>query len=618
MKPPSAKIDPSEHDVASGDHTARAAIYLDHIHDLCDARIIIVDDNPAHTRTTELILATTGFHNLITPASTAEILDHVESSCFGSEASIDLIIIDILTNGIDAMDLCRQLQSSYIPILLISPNVEWHDDALSAGLNAGAQDIIFKPVYPHRLIPRVLTLLRLKKGRDALRKNQQLLEAELAERRIIETRLKYLVNHDDLTGLCNRKHLQQAIEVALLQTDLNGRRSTLVYIDLNQFKVINDLEGHDAGDRLLTTIANILRRHSGANATIARINSDEYAMLFEDCNEKMAYSYARSIRQDIDNLQFRVDNRKYTVSASFGIIAIKPGLEISSNEVLSCAGKACYEAKRKGRNNIHIFNRHDNQFNSLREDAYWIPLIKDALKNTKFKLLFQPVMAIENNKIVCFEALIRMVDANNDLISPVNFIPVAERNGLIQKIDLWVVGRAFDVLAATSRVNRNISFNINISSKTFNEPSFLPLVSRKLSQTAIDPGMITFEITETAAVTSYQRGREILHRLRELGFKIALDDFGSGFNSFFHLKHLPVDYIKIDGGFISNLMSDPMDQTLVKSISEISKNLGKKTVAEFVSNRETLDLLRSYGVDYAQGYYIGMPGELANFNISHS
>lgn len=618
MKPPPSDTEPPRDNSGNGARLPKTAVHLDNMHDLCDAGIIIIDDNPPHTRTTELILSSTGFRNLIRVMSTDDIHEQIENVCYSPDALIDLIIIDMLTDGIDPIGICKQLQSTNIPVLLISPNVEWHDDALSAGLNAGAQDIIFKPVYPHRLIPRVLTLIKLKKERDALLKNQTQLESELAERRIIEARLKYLINHDDLTGLCNRKHLQQAIEVAQLQTDLNGRRSTLVYIDLNQFKVINDLEGHDAGDRLLTTIANILRKHSGSNATISRINSDEYAILFDDCNEKTAYSYAKSIRQDIDNLQFRVDNRKYTVSASFGIITIKPGLAINSNEILASAGKACFEAKRKGRNNIHIFNKHDNQFNSLREDAYWIPIIKDALKSMKFKLLFQPVMSIENNKIACFEALIRMIDANNELISPDNFIPVAERNGLIQKIDLWVVGRAFDVLAATSRVNKNISFNINISSKTFNESSFLPLVSRKLSQTAIDPGMITFEITETAAVTSYQRGREILHRLRELGFKIALDDFGSGFNSFFHLKHLPVDYIKIDGGFITNLMSDPMDQTLVKSISEISKKLGKKTVAEFVVNRETLDLLKSYGVDYAQGYYIGMPGELSSFNISRS
>ena len=617
MKHSSDKTNFSSVAPSSGDRLPKTAIHLDNIHELLDTRIMVVDDNPPHTRTVEPILAGNGFRNLVKAITANEINEQIENSNFHYDSSIDLIIIDMLANGIDAIDLCKQLQPSRIPVLLISPNVEWYDDALCAGLNAGAQDIIFKPVYPHRLIPRVLTLIKLKKERDALLSNQKQLESELAERRIIEARLKYLSNHDDLTGLCNRKHLQQAIEVAQLQTDLNGRRSTLVYIDLNQFKVINDLEGHDAGDRLLTTVANILRRHSGTNTTISRINSDEYAILFEDCNEKMAYTYTNSVRQDIDNLQFRVDNRKYTVAASFGIVAIKPGLEVTSNEILACAGKACYEAKRKGRNNIHIFNKHDNHFNSLREDAYWIPLISDALKYEKFKLLFQPVMNIENNKIDCFEALIRMVDANNELIGPDNFIPVSERNGLIQKIDLWVVGRAFDVLAATSRVNKNISFNVNISSKTFNESSFLSVVSSKLRQTAIDPGMITFEITETAAVTSYQKGREILHRLRELGFKIALDDFGSGFNSFFHLKQLPVDYIKIDGGFITNLMSDPTDQTLVKSISEISKKLGKKTVAEFVLNRETLDLLKSYGVDYAQGYYIGLPGELPSFNISH-
>jgi diguanylate cyclase (GGDEF)-like protein len=600
-----------------GSTTHKTAIHGNGGVGMRQARILLIDDNPPSTRMAELILRSNGFTNLHCVVSGNEAQPYIENSRHSSETTLDLIIIDMLTNDVDAIGLCKQLKTTDTPVLLVSPNVEWRDEALDAALKAGAQDIIFKPVYQHDLVPRVLTLVKLKKERETSFRKQRHLESELAERRIMEARLQYLVNHDDLTGLCNRKRLQQAVDVANLQADLNGRRSTLVYIDLNQFKVINELEGHDAGDRLLTTIANILRKHSGANATISRINSDEYAILFEDCNEKAAYAYANSIRRDIDHLRFRVDNRKYTVAASFGIIAIKPGLSISSTEILTCASKACYEAKRKGRNNIHIFNKHDNQFDSLREDAYWIPLIRDALENSRLKLLFQPVMTIHNNRIERFEALLRMVDTNNELISPDNFIAVAERNGLIQKIDLWVIGRAFDILAASARINRHFSLNINLSSHTFHESSLLPLVSRRLQQTTIDPARITFEITETAAVTSYRKGREILRRLRELGFKIALDDFGSGFNSLFHLKQLPIDYIKIDGGFITNLMSDQTDQTLVKSICEMSRKLGKETVAEFVLNRETLELLRSYGVDYAQGYYIGMPGDLDTFNVSH-
>ena len=589
---------------------------------LVESKILIVEENTKHTQLIELILNNFGFNNLQTVQTGPDVHARINESYQKSNSGVDLIIIDMMTRDLDALNLCKSLartgQFSAIPVLLVSPNVKWYDDALSAGLDAGALDIVFKPLQQHNILPRILTLLRLKKARDANQIKHRQLETELAERKIMETRLKFMVSHDELTGLCNRHRLEQALDVAILQSDLNGRQSSLVYIDLNHFKAINDLEGHDAGDRLLTTVANILRSHSNANATISRISSDEYAVLFDDCNEKTAFVHAKSIRQGIDSLQFRVDNRKYHVAASFGIVAIKPGTWTCSSDILGSADKACYEAKKKGRNSIHIFDKKDNKFDILREDAYWVPRIREALASSRLRLLFQPVMDMNTNKIDRFEALIRMIDNNNELITPDNFIPVAERNGLIQKIDLWVINRAFDMLATSLKGNNDVSFNINLSSHAFHESKFLPLVKNKLSQTGIDAKRITFEITETAAVTNYRKGRDMLHKLRSLGFKIALDDFGSGFNSFSHLKQLPIDYIKIDGSFITNLMNDKTDQTLVKSITEIASKLGKKTVAEFVVNRETLEKLKSYGVDYAQGYFIGKPEDITTFNFGRT
>ena len=586
---------------------------------LKDSVILIIEECARQKPQIEPILNNFGFTRLLTAQSREVFQTLLNNSAWHDDQGIELIIIDMATHGLDALGLCKSLtqhgDSTDIPVLLVSPGVKCYDDAMDDGLAAGAHDIVFKPLQMHNLVPRMLTLLRLKKERDNSYLKQRQLESELAERKIMETRLKFMISHDELTGLCNRQRLEQALEVAILQSDLNGRQSTLLYIDLNHFKAINDLEGHDAGDRLLTTVANILRVHAGTNATVSRINSDEYAILFEDCNEKTAFEHARSIRQDIDNLQFRVDNRKYHVAASFGIVAIKPGSRSSSSDILGNADKACYVARKKGRNSIHIFDGKESHFDFLKEDAYWVPRIQEALAESRLKLLFQPVMDIGNNRIDRFEALIRMVDNNNDLITPDNFIPVAERNGLIQKIDLWVINKSFETLAACNRTNRDISLNINLSSHVFHEGKFLQIVKSRLTQTGIDATRITFEITETAAVTSYTKGRDILQKLRDLGFRIALDDFGSGFNSFSHLKQLPVDYIKIDGSFITNLMNDVTDQTLVKSITEIARKLGKKTVAEFVLNRETLDTLRGYGVDYAQGYYIGKPEVLKVCNL---
>lgn len=603
--------------------TAREQNSLRHGFDtLKESGILIIEEEAKHTQLIEAILDNFGFTRLLTAQTCEDCHTLLNDGTRRNDQRVDLIIIDMMKHGLDALSLCKNLalqrHIAEIPVLLVSPGIEWCDDALIAGLDAGALDIVFKPLQQHNLIPRVLTLLRLKKERDNGHLKQRQLERELAERRIMETRLKFMINHDELTGLCNRQRLEQALDVAILQSGLNGRQSSLVYIDLNHFKAINDLEGHDAGDRLLTTVANILRAHSTASATISRINSDEYAILFEDCNEKTAFDYAKSIRQGIDMLQFRVDNRKYHVAASFGIVAIKPGLWSSSSDILGSADKACYEAKKKGRNSIHLFDKKDNKFDILREDAYWVPRIREALASSRLRLLFQPVMDIGNNRIDRFEALIRMIDDNNEMITPDNFIPVAERNGLIQKIDLWVINRVFEMLATSVKVRKDISFNINLSSHAFHENKFLQSVKSKLVQTGIDAKRITFEITETAAVTNYKKGRDMLHKLRELGFRIALDDFGSGFNSFSHLKQLPIDYIKIDGSFITNLMNDVTDQTLVKSITEIARKLGKKTVAEFVLNLETLDKLKSYGVDYAQGYFIGKPEDLTTYNFDRT
>ncbi|HEY4732087.1 MAG TPA: EAL domain-containing protein, partial [Gammaproteobacteria bacterium] len=243
----------------------------------------------------------------------------------------------------------------------------------------------------------------------------------------------------------------------------------------------------------------------------------------------------------------------------------------------------------------------------LRSAVYWVPRIRDALANNKFRLLFQPVINLSTGVTQHYEALIRMTGDKDELITPDKFIPIAERMGLIHDIDLWVVKHAIDVLHQLPAHQSNLSLNINLSSHAFQDPALLPLVRDRLASTGVAANRITFEITETAAVANFEQTREMVCQLRELGCSFALDDFGAGFSSFNYLKQFPVDYQKIDGGFITNLVNDPIDQTLVKSIIEIARTLGKHTVAEFVESAEVLNMLKEYGANYAQGYHIGKP-----------
>jgi len=475
---------------------------------------------------------------------------------------------------------------------------------------------MFKPIRRVDLMPKIISALSLKKERDLRKIREQELEAELSERRIVEARLQHLVNHDDLTGLCNRRRLEQQLELVVAHARKKGKVSALLYIDLDHFKVINDAEGHIAGDRLLIEVANVFRHEIGMAGLLARISSDEYTVLFEDITENEALKVAERVRQVMENFQFTTNNNTYHIGTSIGVAIINPGDIITSSEILARADQACYVAKTHGRNIVHLFSKEDTEMLTLRSAIHWVPLIRDALAHDKFMLVFQPVLDLKTKTITHYETLIRMIGNNGELIEPSNFIPVAEKMGLIHDIDLWVVNRAIDILHQLPEKHKNTSFNINLSSHAFQDAALLPLLKEKLANTGIDAGRITFEITETAAVANFSQTREMIMNIRQLGCRFALDDFGSGFSSFNYIKEFPVDYLKIDGAFISNLLHDQIDQTLIKSMIEIARKLNKKTVAEFVESKKVLDLLIQYGADYAQGYFIGKPSaELKDIEI---
>ena len=579
--------------------------------DLRKMRILVVDDLHDNLDLTESMLKKSGFSNILTATSGESALKCLRDHANNEGEGIDIVLLDVMMPKMDGYEVCHRIRTQEkladIPVVMITANAMWRDDIARSSIDSGATDIIFKPIRRAVLIPRVISALALKKERDLRKFREVELETELAERKVVEARLQYLVSHDDLTGLCNRRSLEYALETAIDHAHNQNISGALLYLDLDQFKVINDLEGHETGDRLLINIANKLQHLIQHGNVLARVSADEYAILINDISETDALKMAETLRHFMDEFQFKTNNRSYHIGASIGVAPILPGENVNPSEILARANQACFVAKTHGRNMVHIFNREDAEVIILRSAVYWVPRIRDALANNKFRLLFQPVINLSTGTTQHYEALIRMTGDKDELITPDKFIPIAERMGLIHDIDLWVVKHAIDVLHQLPAHQSNLSLNINLSSHAFQDPALLPLVRDRLASTGIAANRITFEITETAAVANFEQTREMVCQLRELGCSFALDDFGAGFSSFNYLKQFPVDYLKIDGSFITNLVNDPIDQTLVKSIIEIARTLGKHTVAEFVESAEVLNMLKEYGANYAQGYHIGKP-----------
>lgn len=558
------------------------------------------------------MLAKSGFEKILTSTNQVDSDDTgLIKMLYKDAGNFDLILLDITHTGANGLELCNRIHNlkhfQDTPVIIIASKNIWHEDFIYSAFLAGAIDIVFKPVQRLELIPRVISSLLLKSERDLRKNHKTELENELAERKVIEARLQYLVSHDELTGLCNRRRLEQALETAVFHARRKQYTSALLYIDLDQFKVINDAEGHTTGDRFLMSIANELRREIHKDDILARISSDEYAILIENTTDDEARCIAEKLRRAIDEYRFSTNNKDYHIGASIGIAMIQPDEELTSSEILARSAQACFEAKTHGRNMVHMFSHDDEETHIIRNAVNWVPRIRDAIENNRLCMYYQPVVDVGTGRICGHEALIRMLDEDGQIITPEKFIPIAERMGLIRDIDFWVINHVIDVLSQLPADYAQQKININLSMFAFQDPALLPLVCNKLAETGVAAGRITFEITETAAVSNYAHTRRMIKQLRKLGCCFALDDFGTGFSSFNYIKQFPVDYLKIDGCFIRNLIHDKVDQRLVKSMIDVAKTLNKKIVAEFVENEEILDLLKKYGIDMAQGYHIGAP-----------
>jgi len=441
---------------------------------------------------------------------------------------------------------------------------------------------------------------------------------DITEAHNLSDRLSYQASHDALTDLVNRREFERRLDRVVEDIEIEKSEHALLYIDLDQFKIVNDTCGHTAGDELLHQIANVMEEKIRQRDTLARIGGDEFGVLMEHCKIEQAMRVANVIREAVEEFRFVWGDKIFSVGASIGVTTITL-LSKDVTEILKQADAACYAAKESGRNRVHLYNEKDTSLANRYGDMQWVSRISSALEENRFHLYAQPIMNIENSETTHYELLLRMEDEAGAIIPPGAFLPAAERYNLISKLDRWVINTAFQWLTDFPESREHISFcSINVSGQNLGDDQFRDYVMEKLKETKIDTSKVCFEITETAAIANLSNAMDFIITLKSMGCLFALDDFGSGVSSFAYLKNLPVDYLKIDGMFVKDIVEDPIDFAMVRSINEIGHVMGKKTIAEFVEDDAILDKLRSIGVDYAQGYGIGMPAPLefiSSFNV---
>lgn len=434
---------------------------------------------------------------------------------------------------------------------------------------------------------------------------------DVSESRELNRKLSYHASHDILTGLVNRREFEQRLERALRSAKAREMSYAICYIDVDQFKIINDTCGHSAGDALLGQVGSLLKTKIRWRDTLSRLGGDEFAVLLESCSLDEALRMADQLREAIRDYRFVWEERNFRLGCSIGVVPIT-GDSDDVAALLSAADSACAAAKEGGRNRVYSFQENDIDLMRRRREMQWAARINNALEESRFELYrmaIQPLQRAESG--AHYELLLRMRDETGKIVTPEQFIHAAERYSLTPAIDRWVLENALRWLVSEADERERLELcAINLSGQSLGDEKFLPFVIEQFHRSGIDGSKICFEITETAAIASFSQANRFIQALKELGCRFALDDFGTGLSSFGYLKHFPVDFLKIDGSFVKEILHDPIDREMVRSINEIGHLTGKQTIAEFAENAEIINMLRSLGVDYAQGYGVSTPQRL--------
>lgn len=437
---------------------------------------------------------------------------------------------------------------------------------------------------------------------------------DVTESRSLAQRLAWQASHDELTGLKNRRYF----ELKLSELIRNFyQEHILCYLDLDQFKIVNDTCGHAAGDELLKQVGTALNQSVRSGDIVARLGGDEFGILLSHCSLENARRAMDLIRQEIQDFRFAWDDKIFGIAVSIGVVELDSGIG-NLADALGAADAACYAAKERGRNRLYVYRADDQQLSEQRSQQEWVTRIHQALDKNQFRLYQQPIASASSRlgEMHHCEILLRMVDDTGQLFPPMAFIPAAERYGLMPEVDRWVVqaffAQASQLHSATALSGSKPAvgtgfYCINLSGASLNDEQFLPFLKQQIACSPISAEALCFEITETVAVANLNKAREFIHELKTLGCLFALDDFGSGMSSFGYLQHLAINYVKIDGSFVRNLLKDEINTSIIESITKVVHSMGLKAIAEHVEDAATQRKLQSLGVDYVQGYGIGRP-----------
>lgn len=514
----------------------------------------------------------------------------------------DIVISDHNIPGLSSEVILEMVKASGIdvPFIIVSGSIG--EEIAVAAMKTGAHDYIMKDNLA-RLVPAIERELREHETRQAHRHAQEMIH--------------HLAYHDALTGLTNRHEFEMRVNDLLTNPSHINTENVLLYIDLDQFKIINDTCGHIAGDELLKQLATILAGAIRKIDTLSRLGGDEFGVLLLNCDLHHAISIAQNILDIIKDFRFSWETKTFTIGASIGMVQFNGGLYQEMTAVLSAADMACYAAKDLGRNRIHIYNEDEANILKRQGEMQWVSRINMALEENRFVLYAQKIIGLNSNKSrTNMEFLVRMIDNDGELVLPGAFIPAAERYNLMSQIDFWVIKHAFLAFAEMIKTNEapDLIF-INLSGASLSDDNILRFIREQLDITGINPNRVCFEITETAAISNLSVAVSFMQEMKRLGFRFALDDFGAGLSSFAYLKTIPVEFLKVDGSFIRDMLDDEMDAAIVESIQRIGHVAGLQTIAEFVESDAILTRLTNIGFDYAQGYAIDTP-ELCRFSPS--
>lgn len=438
---------------------------------------------------------------------------------------------------------------------------------------------------------------------------------DLTDRRKYENQLTWLAEHDPLTSLYNRRKFEKELEQAIVMADRFNHSSAIIFFDIDQFKYVNDSSGHQVGDELLIKVAEKLRAATRKTDIVARFGGDEFMILAPNITQNHAESLVQKICHDMTTVVITQGNEQHRVTVSAGLLMF-PEQDCTAQDLLATADVAMYRAKEAGRGGWRLASPEDINRLEIKNRVNWKAKIEKALEEQRFRLYFQPIMRIDDKTISHYECLLRMIDVNGEIVPPGLFIEIAEHTGLILQLDKRVIELAFIQQAQLLKNRSNVVLSINLSGEMLSNPEAFNIISSLLKLYRLEARHFIFEVTETQAVTNLQAAHDFIKQIKSIGGSFALDDFGVGFSSMNYLKQLPVNYLKIDGSFVKNIVDCREDQLFVKAINSVGQGMGIKTIAEFVENEAILEILRDLGIDYAQGYGIGKPMAYPQFHTA--